>query len=637
MALPVSIGDAILLSKLAYRLGHTLTVGRKQARSSILEVQNQLYSLSSALHSVTHSLNPGKSRPYPPPSPTNGSEVPNDQALALVRVIQNCRRTLEELDKLTAEYECVSENTQVATTEDITSRRWRENLRSNWKKVRWTMEGDKLDGLKKDLNMHIAALSLFMSGTHSAMSQSIQNSVEDVHTMMTDVHQWFTANVKDQEVNLTKSGIIRQGSPVCGEQEPDQLNFEFSVALQTEREPILLCPHAKFRDDWINALTGTPLGQRGIFECCCRRVYGAREFGAHTQKYVARLSACAKGVASFMISNVEPQAFGRFQQQVDLLAKMQALRSCQHRTSTSLVCYEASGGTTSISVLDEKSEIFEANGQVSSVAIHRNGHLFIQNSVDTLQVLHYRTDDDFEERASPNLLHLPHCEIVLQIQPAATDISKLRVRCELHYPLITVHTKYEQADASTVNRRTICELDPRAASVNLMNVPCRAENVDGTIDGITSDRIELMCERASVAASLLKTIEVAKEQMQLRYLQQPRLGEDVIAERICPDIFLDETYLSTPSAVVVLDPETRIHRLILRSATQDAVVTMELPEPVIRRLSEGAAKEMALRLTANIVKHEIDRTTIETRSARFPQELLSAPSEQLGYLSLCEA
>jgi len=53
MALPVSIGDAILLSQLAFRLGKSLTAGRKSAPATHKEAQNQLFALSQALRSIT--------------------------------------------------------------------------------------------------------------------------------------------------------------------------------------------------------------------------------------------------------------------------------------------------------------------------------------------------------------------------------------------------------------------------------------------------------------------------------------------------------------------------------------------------------------------------------------------------------
>ena len=49
----VSVGDAILLSKLAYRLGHTLNVDRRDAPNAFKEIQNQFLAIQNTLDSLS--------------------------------------------------------------------------------------------------------------------------------------------------------------------------------------------------------------------------------------------------------------------------------------------------------------------------------------------------------------------------------------------------------------------------------------------------------------------------------------------------------------------------------------------------------------------------------------------------------
>jgi hypothetical protein len=51
------------------------------------------------------------------------------------------------------------------------------------------------------------------------------------------------------------------------------------------------------------------------------------------------------------------EALGMFQQQVDLLAKIQARQSLKNGTSTSLICHTASGESVTVSVLDVKRSV----------------------------------------------------------------------------------------------------------------------------------------------------------------------------------------------------------------------------------------------------------------------------------------
>jgi hypothetical protein len=170
MALPVSIGDAILLSQLAYRLGHTITVGRKQASAGIREVQSQLYSLGKALDSIALSANPTASSRSSGDVETD-KDVSCEDDQALTEVIANCHRMLHEVEAFTDKFDTQSTGPESITPEDTENRRWRNNLRANWKKVRWTMEGTKLDELRNNLQMHLMALSLFLDGQTRCVSQ----------------------------------------------------------------------------------------------------------------------------------------------------------------------------------------------------------------------------------------------------------------------------------------------------------------------------------------------------------------------------------------------------------------------------------------------------------------------------------
>jgi len=43
-------------------------------------------------------------------------------------------------------------------------KKWRRELRDNWKKVRWTVKDDDVEKLRKDLAIHIQSLNLAITG-----------------------------------------------------------------------------------------------------------------------------------------------------------------------------------------------------------------------------------------------------------------------------------------------------------------------------------------------------------------------------------------------------------------------------------------------------------------------------------------
>src|SRR6266511_3940279 len=157
MALPVSIGDAILLSQLACRLGRAFTSGPKSAPAEFQEVQNLLYSLSKALELVeTHvaSTSSGIRNNGTNQAPVNPNQEESlDQGEFLDRMISGCRGTLSHLESLVDKYTDLKGKSDVEL--ESGHWRWTREIKDNWKKVRWTTEGGDLDKLKRTLVIHI--------------------------------------------------------------------------------------------------------------------------------------------------------------------------------------------------------------------------------------------------------------------------------------------------------------------------------------------------------------------------------------------------------------------------------------------------------------------------------------------------
>jgi hypothetical protein len=144
MAFQISIGDVLMLSKLAWDISQAFTSGRKSAPAEFQEVQNQLSSLTHALESLK-SLSRGS------PGQDDGGSVSS-----IAPILQNCRFTLEHLDALVKKY-MIIENDEAGGSG---KKRWREEIRKNWKKVRWTREGGDLTRLQHNLGVHINSLNL---------------------------------------------------------------------------------------------------------------------------------------------------------------------------------------------------------------------------------------------------------------------------------------------------------------------------------------------------------------------------------------------------------------------------------------------------------------------------------------------
>ena len=148
MAFRISLGDIIELSGLAYTIGKALTTGRQLAPDEFQEVQNQLFAIANALKVLSATLE------------KDVSKHGEDDSEAMNRMIDNCRSTLEHLDKLLQKYPELTPDSKERPVDESTQQRWRKGLKDNIKKVKWTTEGAGLDRLKQNLATHVNALNL---------------------------------------------------------------------------------------------------------------------------------------------------------------------------------------------------------------------------------------------------------------------------------------------------------------------------------------------------------------------------------------------------------------------------------------------------------------------------------------------
>ena len=153
MSFGVGIGDIILVSSLAYKLGKSLTSGRKEAPEEFQEVQNQLFAISNALKLLSSTLEK--------PDPEDADpEVIAEEDDILSRMVENCQVTLNHLSRVLERYPELQDYPAKVQVGDSKHRKWKQDLKDNIKKIKWTTEGAGLDKLQQNLATHLNALNL---------------------------------------------------------------------------------------------------------------------------------------------------------------------------------------------------------------------------------------------------------------------------------------------------------------------------------------------------------------------------------------------------------------------------------------------------------------------------------------------
>ncbi|PWW75718.1 hypothetical protein C7212DRAFT_352069 [Tuber magnatum] len=183
MAGNVGIGDIVLLSQIAYKVGLAFTSGRKSAPKEFNEVENQLFALSNALDMLGEEVRTSGANPIASP------EGDNEAAESLGAMIANCRTTVEGLKKIVQEY-CPAlgdEGRPVAgrtendeETVKLQKRKWSKKLKDNWKKVAWTMEDGDLSTLREKLTLHVTAITLVVSTLQSKKSTRLNEQFAEM-------------------------------------------------------------------------------------------------------------------------------------------------------------------------------------------------------------------------------------------------------------------------------------------------------------------------------------------------------------------------------------------------------------------------------------------------------------------------
>lgn len=173
MALPVSIGDAILLSQIAYNLGNAFSSGRKSAPAEFAEIRDLLFTLSGALKLLARGLPDADSTEGRSISRSDTEQTDEEHAL-LAQIIVNCRSTLSHLQALVEKYTAL--DTKPSQKDE--DRRWTDEIRENLKKILWTREGGGVAKLKLTLIAHINGLNLAVGAINKSVTSSLYRTAE---------------------------------------------------------------------------------------------------------------------------------------------------------------------------------------------------------------------------------------------------------------------------------------------------------------------------------------------------------------------------------------------------------------------------------------------------------------------------
>ncbi|KAF4637084.1 hypothetical protein G7Y89_g988 [Cudoniella acicularis] len=436
MSFGIGIGDILMLSGLAYTLGKTLTSGRKGAPAEFQEVQNQLFAISSALKLLSSTLSKSG-------SPGVADRAEEDEILG--RMVENCGATLKHLEKILQKYPELRPDLEKEQVDDNMRRKWRQELKDNIKKIKWTTEGAGLDKLRHNLATHVNALNLAIAARCSFQTDRVKAQVDLTHGMLQDIHEWYIGNIKNAPPKQPKrsreveTGATELHSASEGQLEEPELSFSVFLNLSNEIPSRLLCPKATFDPEWL--LTQ---GSR-LFHCVCGKndnldytlLPVSLILRLTTTRPTWKIHAFSKSynsVVSLLLSNISSTRLADFEQYISQLALIQGLRSASTASNSMLMhtsLQENNRG--SLSILHTFGDTAGFRQNIRSATLISNGFQFILGTIDSVQMLYYTTIlspqsvESTTEQENLSLLPCQNAEMVLLPKPLSdsADISQL--------------------------------------------------------------------------------------------------------------------------------------------------------------------------------------------------------------------
>lgn len=166
VTMPVpSVGDILMISQVAWKIGRAFSVGRKDAPAEFVEVEMGISGLAKALKLLAEALHAESEKSL---FQTAAKKVQD----GISTMLASCRRTVNDLDSMIGQYQVIRKH-QTAGGFAI-ERSWSDLVLAEYRTMMWTMDGGNLQNLRDLLQMHTISVTLLIQ----ALQRSIKRWVE---------------------------------------------------------------------------------------------------------------------------------------------------------------------------------------------------------------------------------------------------------------------------------------------------------------------------------------------------------------------------------------------------------------------------------------------------------------------------
>ncbi|KAK5133177.1 hypothetical protein LTR08_008113 [Meristemomyces frigidus] len=183
----LSVGDVIMLSQTAWKIGRAFTQGRKSAPSEFSEVENEANGLSDALKLVAETLFTNDSLL---------SRAEPETRAAISTILESARKTLDDLESFVERYQVI--NKKGVNGGFVVEKTWSEVVMANYKTFKWTTEGGNITDLRNMLQMHTNTINLVMQALQSKSLTRLERTVMPMADRVASIHERVNGDLADK-------------------------------------------------------------------------------------------------------------------------------------------------------------------------------------------------------------------------------------------------------------------------------------------------------------------------------------------------------------------------------------------------------------------------------------------------------
>ncbi|KAF2004457.1 hypothetical protein P154DRAFT_572117 [Amniculicola lignicola CBS 123094] len=206
-----SIGDILMLSQLAWKIGRAFTAGRKGAPAEFLQVETEVNGLAKALKLLAETLFAE--------SDDNVLQRADKHTIDGVgRILQSCRQTINDLESMTDQYQVIKKHRTPGGF--AIERSWSDLVLAQYKSMMWTTSHGTIHDLRTVLHIHRSTISLIMQAVQSHSLPRLESVINPVAEKIDNIHH-TTDGLTEQLEEMDRIVIGIAGKSPMAQPVPD--------------------------------------------------------------------------------------------------------------------------------------------------------------------------------------------------------------------------------------------------------------------------------------------------------------------------------------------------------------------------------------------------------------------------------